>query len=114
MIVTAVDTEEEVESEGAFLDLGTEVSIRDRDEAGVDGAGFVTADAGEGAILKNLQELRLDAHVETADLVEEEGALVGLLDAAELGGACAREGALFHSRRARFRAGSEESRGSSP
>lgn len=55
----------------------------------------MTTDAGKGAVLQDLQELRLHAHVEAADLIEEEGSLVGLFDTTKLGRARAGEGTFL-------------------
>lgn len=81
-----IDAEEEVETESAVFDLAAEVSVGGRDQAGVDAAGFVAADADEGAVLQDLEELGLNAEVEAAHLVEEKGAHMGLLDTAQFGG----------------------------
>ncbi len=69
-----VDAEEEVQAEGAVLDLVAKIAVRGRDEAGGNGAGFVTTHADEGAVLQDLKELGLNREIETANLIQEESA----------------------------------------
>ena len=45
---------------------------------------LVAADAREGLLLDYLQELDLEPHRQLADLVEKQGALVGVLEATRL------------------------------
>src|SRR6185436_18715556 len=57
--------------------------------------GGPTADAGEGAVLEDVQELRLERRMEVADLVEEDRASVGELELPRPGLVRAGEGAPF-------------------
>ena len=109
-----IDAEEEVQAEGSVLDLVAEIAVGGRDEPGGDGAGFVAADADEGAVLQHLQELGLNGEIEAADLVEKEGAVVGLLDPAEFGGHGAGKSALFVAKKLGFEQGVRDGRDSSP
>ena len=90
-----IDAIEEVEAEAAFLDLDAKIAVGAGDEAGLDGARGVAADPDEAAVLEHLQKLGLGREVEAADLVEEQGALVRLLNAAALGGVRPGKGALL-------------------
>jgi len=58
-------------------------------------ARLVAAEALELALLQNAQQLDLHRRRHVADLVQENGAGVGLLELARLGAVCARERALF-------------------
>jgi hypothetical protein len=58
-----------------------EVAVGGRDDAHVDLHGLVAADALELALLQHAQQLHLDGRGDLADLVEEERAAVGLLEA---------------------------------
>jgi len=52
------------------------------DEAAIDAEVFAAADAGEGALFHETQQLRLNGRREVSDLVEEEGAALGAFDVA--------------------------------
>jgi HSP20 family molecular chaperone IbpA len=58
-----------------------QVAVRRRDDSRVEGERAHTADALEAAVLERAQELRLERRVELADLVEEERAAAGELEA---------------------------------
>src|SRR5579871_2228531 len=105
-----VDAEEEVKAKSAVFDLAAEVGVGGRDEASGDGTGLVATDADEGAILQNLEELGLDAEIEAAYLVEEEGAHVRLLDAAEFGAHRAGKRSLFIAEKLGFEQGVRDGR----
>src|ERR1700761_8485173 len=62
----------------------------------------MTAHSDEGAVLQHLQQLGLNGQIETADLVQKERAVVGLLDATELGRHGAGKGALFVAKQLGF------------
>ncbi len=76
----------EVFAEGALLEGGAQVLVGGGDDADVDVAGDVAAEAFEFALLQDAQQLDLDGGGDVADLVEEDGAGVGLLELAGLGG----------------------------
>src|SRR5437660_4848564 len=70
-----------------------EVAVRRGDEAHVDLDGLRTADPLELLLLQDAQQLRLELERDLADLVEEQRAAVGHLEAADLLGDGAGEGA---------------------
>ena len=74
----------EVFAEAARADLFFEVPVRRGDDADVDLLGLRVADAEDDALLQRAEELHLQVQRELADLVEEERALVGLLELAGL------------------------------
>ena len=84
----------EVLAEGGVLDGGGEVAVGGGDDARVGAPGLGRAEAGEGAVLEEAQELDLDRGGELADLVEEQGAAVRGLGVAGLGVDRAGVGAL--------------------
>ena len=79
--VDDVEAVVEVLAEAPRRDLVGEVAVGRRDDADVDLHGLVAADALERALLEDAQELDLDRRRDLADLVEEERAAVGLLEA---------------------------------
>ena len=85
----------EVLAELALLDHLLEVAVRRRHEANVDLHGLVAADALELALLQRAEQLDLHLHREVADLVEEQRAAVGELEAAAAALHRAREAALL-------------------
>src|SRR5690606_18095846 len=85
----------EVLPELSFLDGLLHVLVRRRDEADVDVDLLLATQPPEGALLERAQELDLDVGLHLRDLVEEEGAPVGQLEAAGLLVQGAREGALL-------------------
>ena len=85
----------EVLAEGSLADLLLEVAVGRGDDAHVDLDRLLAADALELALLEHAQDLDLHVLVDLADLVEEEGALVGELEAAALAGLGPGEGALL-------------------
>ena len=70
-----------------------EVAVRRGDEADVDLDRLRTADPLELLLLQDAQQLRLELERDLADLVEEQRAAVGHLEAADLLGDGAGEGA---------------------
>lgn len=100
-----IDAEEEVQPEGSLFDLAAEVSVGGGDEAGGDGTRFMSTDAYEGSVLEDLQEFGLDGNIEATDLIEEEGPLMSLLDAPQLGGHGSGEGTFFVSKQLSFQEG---------
>ena len=71
-VVVAIN---EVVAEALLVDLGLEVAVRGRDDAGVERLLLVAADRADGALLEGAQELRLHVDGHLADLVEEDRAL---------------------------------------
>src|SRR5262249_18390077 len=76
------DAVEEVAAEPPEPDLLLEIAVRRRDEADVDLAPAVGADALHHAVLQHAQQLRLERERGLADLVEEQRASVGELELA--------------------------------
>ena len=72
------DAEVEVAPERAGVDLAHEIAARRGDDAHVDGAVVVGADALDALLGERAEELRLHVDRELAELVEEDGAAVGL------------------------------------
>src|SRR5206468_3678967 len=72
-----------------------EIAVRRRDDAHVGPQGARAAEALELALLDDAQELRLHDRAHLGDLVEEERACGGLLEASDLRGDRAGEGALL-------------------
>ena len=60
-----------------------EVAVRGRDDAHVHGNGFAAADALEGLLLEDAQQFDLRVRRQVADFVEEQSALVRLLEASD-------------------------------
>ncbi len=78
-----VEPVKEILAEGAVLDLLLEPLVRRGEDADVGLEGLVSADPRELAALEDAEELALDLKRHVADLVEEEGAAVALLEAAD-------------------------------
>jgi hypothetical protein len=72
-----------------------EVAVGGRDDAHVHRQRRRAADALDLALLEGAQELRLEARVHLAHLVQEEGAARGLLEAPDTAAVGAREGPLL-------------------
>ncbi len=85
----------EVLAELAALHLGGEVAVRRRDEPHVDLDGLHPAHPLELLLLEDAEELDLEGGRDVADLVEEERAAVGELEAPLLAADGAGEGALL-------------------
>src|SRR5690606_35942553 len=77
------EPEVEILAEAALLDLAAQVAVRRGDDPHVDLARLLLADALERAFLDHAQELALKLERDLADLVEEEGASVRKLEAAD-------------------------------
>ena len=82
MIGKDVEPVVEVLAELAVGDQLLEVAVRRRDHAHVDANGLAAADALELALLQHAQQLDLHVQRHVADLVEEQRAAVGELEAA--------------------------------
>ena len=89
-----VQPEQQVLPEAAGRDLLAEVRVGRRDDAHVDLARARRADALEVAGLEHAQQLRLQVQRHVRDLVEEQRAAVGELEAADAIGLGVGEGAL--------------------
>src|SRR5690606_35621472 len=85
----------EVLAELAVADQLFEVAVGGGDQAHVDAEGLDAADALELRLLDRAQQLDLDLLRDLADLVEEEGAAVGELEAAGAAADGAGEGAAL-------------------
>src|SRR5439155_109224 len=90
-----VQAEVEVLAEAAGRDLVAQDAVGRRDDAHVDRARRAAADAQDLALLQHAQELHLDVGRDLGDLVEEERAAVGALEAAGARRDGARERALL-------------------
>jgi hypothetical protein len=89
-----VDAIEQILAEAAGLDLVAEVAVGRADEAKVD-LGHAPADRLDLPLLQRAQQLDLDVQRDLADLVEEQGAGVGLDEATLARARGAGEGALL-------------------
>jgi len=87
--VNADDIEpvEEVRAEEAPLDGLLQIPVGGHQQAEVQLDALVAGEALNGFLLNELEELGLDVGGELADFVQEEGAVVGQLDLADLAGA---------------------------
>src|SRR2546427_10433989 len=74
----------EVFAEALLLDEASEVAVRRGDQADVDLDRPGAADTLELLLLEDPEELRLELERDLADLVEEEGAAMGHLEASDL------------------------------
>jgi hypothetical protein len=77
-----VEAEEQVLAEQALLDQDAQVLVGRRDDAHVGLDRRAAADGGVFALLQHAQQPRLRLHRHVADLVEEQRAALGLLEAA--------------------------------
>jgi len=91
------EAKEEVVAEATRSDLGVEIATRRRDHAHVDLNPLVAADAAHLLLLDRAQETRLEAEIESADLVDEERAAACLLEDAGARAVCAGIGAALVS-----------------
>ena len=82
----------EVLTEAPLRDQRGEVAVGRRDHAHVDLDRLLAADALERLFLQRAQHLRLRAHAHVADLVEEQGAAIRLLEAPASSRVSTREG----------------------
>src|SRR5690606_15333894 len=87
----------EVLAELPLTNLAPEVLVRGRDDAGVHLLLHAGADAAEGAVFEHAQEPDLRLQRQLADLVEEDGPAVGLLEIARPALDAARVGALLRA-----------------
>ncbi len=73
----------EVRTKTTRHDLRREVLVRGRDQAHVGLDDFIAAQPLETLLLEHAQQLRLGSGRKVADLVQEQGALMGLLELAD-------------------------------
>src|ERR1700722_11819898 len=78
-----IEAEIKILAEAALADLFLEIAIRGCDEADVDLDRVGTADAIDLALLDRTQQLRLEARVHLADLVEQHGPAIRFLELAD-------------------------------
>ena len=90
-----VESVVEILAEGLFLDRFQQVAVGGGDDADIDPDRRLAADAVEFMLLQDVEQLGLDLGREFADLIEEDGAAVGELEAADAPGDGAREGPLL-------------------
>ena len=100
-----VESVVEVIAERAFADHRLEVAVRRRDDAHIDVYRLLATDAVELLLLQDAQELDLQVLVELSDLVEEDRAVVGELELAELAPHRTCEGAFLVAEELRFEQG---------
>src|SRR5207245_2147745 len=98
-----VQTVIEIAAEGFPGDEAGEVLVGGGDQAHVHAHRARAADALEFLLLEDAQELRLELERDVANLVEEERAFIGELEAADFLGDGAREGAAFVAEQLRFK-----------
>src|SRR5258705_13982602 len=94
MNMVDVDAIEEVLTKASFFDALPQVDISCCDYPHVEAHCIDAADAVDFALLEDAQQLRLELERQIADLVEKDGAAVGLLEAADAHLASVGEGAL--------------------
>ncbi len=85
----------EIFAEGAFFQSGAKIAICGGDQADVHFQRARSAEAIEGTLLQDAQQLYLRAGRDVADFVEEQRAFVGQLKFSRLAGGGTGEGAFF-------------------
>ena len=90
-----IEAVKKVFAETAAFDLLLQIAVGGGEDAGVDADFGVGADALEAAILGDAQEFGLEGRGQLGDFIQENGAAVGHLEAANALGDGAGEGALF-------------------
>ena len=79
-----------------------QVAVRGGQHADVDVDRLARADPLERFLLQHPQQLGLQRQIDLGDLVQQDRAAVGRLEAARAGGVGPRKGALFVAEQARF------------
>src|SRR5271156_6116884 len=92
-----VQAEEQIAAESACLDLGVQVGVRSREDAGIDAPGFRRAYALHLTGLEHAQQLGLLAHGDIGNLVQKERAAIRQFKAPDALGARVSEGTLYVS-----------------
>ena len=90
-----VEPEKQILAEFARAGARLEIAMSGRENADVGTALLAAADALENALLENAQQLHLHVDAHVADLVQEQRAAVGELEAPNARGQRAREGAFL-------------------
>ena len=85
-----------------------QVAVGGDDDAHVHGDGAVSADAFDLALFQHAQQLGLHGERHVADLIEEQRAVVGLLELAQVTGRRAGERSLFVAEQLRSRSARPE------
>src|SRR5690606_19801273 len=93
--VNDVEAVVEIFAKAPRLHVGRQIAVGGREQADIGADRIVAADALEGALLEHLEELHLRELRDLTDLVEKEGAAVGLLEATDATPIGARERALL-------------------
>lgn len=100
-----MEAEVKVFAEMAFADGGFEVSVGCSDKADIGFNGGVSADAFERMAFEDAEKFGLDREAHFADFVEEEGALIGGFELADLSSCGTGEGAFFVTEEFAFKEG---------
>ncbi|MCG3148042.1 MAG: hypothetical protein PCFJNLEI_01484 [Verrucomicrobiae bacterium] len=95
----------EVLPELFFVDGLFEVAMGRGKDADVHADGFFAAEALDGFVLQHAEEFGLGAGADVADFVEEDGAVVGLFEAADAAHGGTGKGALFVTKEFAFKEG---------
>ena len=90
-----IDAIKQVGAEGAIGDFFFQLPVGGANHAHFHFLVFLRADAAELAVLQQLQQLRLQTHVEFGDFIEEQRAAMRHLHSAWLGAEGARERSFF-------------------
>jgi hypothetical protein len=90
-----VDAVKKILSEFSVAHQGFEVAVSGDDDAHVHGDGAVAADALDLSFFEHAQQFCLHGEWHVADLVEKDGAVLRLLEFADMAGGGAGEGSFF-------------------
>ena len=90
-----VEAIEEILAEHSFLDGSFEVAMGGGNDADIDGDGFPAADALDDFFLQDAKQLALQGEIHIADFIEENRAVLSLLEAADAAGIRPGKGAAF-------------------
>ncbi len=86
---------EEVFAERAFLDSRVQIRVRRGEHADIYGARRIGAEPCHGLLVENTQELNRGRRRHLSDLIEKNGASVGLFESANSLLGCSSEGSFF-------------------
>ena len=90
-----VESVVEIFTEGSVGHCFFEIAVRRRQDAGIDPDVGFAAEPGELTVLEHLEEFRLQSRMHFADLVEKNGAVIRVLELAQLSPQRPGEGPLF-------------------